>query len=124
VTVRWLSVLLATFSCIALSIGAQAENEWMLWERQLDVKGQADGGWRRKQAFEAERWCKGAMTTANQPDADGEGKQARRRQEGDGRISVPSLHRGAGGAEELTVNCPGPVRSRRSVVYGSYASRL
>lgn len=63
-TVRWLSVLLATFSCIALSIAAQAENEWMLWERQLDVKGQPSGEWRRKQVFETERWCKGAMTTA------------------------------------------------------------
>ena len=36
----------------------------MLWERQLDVKGQPSGEWRRKQVFETERWCKGAMTTA------------------------------------------------------------
>lgn len=36
----------------------------MLWERPLDVKGQPSGTWRRARAFESERWCKGAMTTA------------------------------------------------------------
>ena len=63
-TSRWLSALLATLYWMAPSIPARADNEWMLWERQLDVKGQPSGEWRRKQVFETERWCKGAMTTA------------------------------------------------------------
>jgi hypothetical protein len=62
--VRRLSVLLATLCWIAPCLPAQAENEWMLWKRQLDGKGQPRGEWRRKQGFETERWCKGAMTTA------------------------------------------------------------
>ncbi|MGH7365749.1 MAG: hypothetical protein ACREK9_05010 [Candidatus Rokuibacteriota bacterium] len=36
----------------------------MLWERPLDLKGQPQGAWHRREVFEAERWCKGAMTIA------------------------------------------------------------
>jgi hypothetical protein len=61
--VRRLSILLATLRWIAPGLPAQAENEWTLWERQLDGKGQPGGEWRRKRGFETERWCKGAMTT-------------------------------------------------------------
>jgi hypothetical protein len=61
--VSWLSVLLATLCWIAAGVPAHAENEWLLWERQLDGTGQPNGEWRRKQGFESERWCKGAMTT-------------------------------------------------------------
>ncbi len=61
---RRLAVFLATLCWIASCLSAQAENEWTLWERQLDGKGQPGGEWRRKQGFETERWCKGAMTTS------------------------------------------------------------
>ena len=56
-------VLLAALCWIAPVLPAQAENQWVLWERQLDGKGQPSGEWRRKRKFETERWCKGAMTT-------------------------------------------------------------
>ena len=58
------TALLATLGAIAPSLPAHAENEWLLWERQLEGKGQPRGEWRRKQGFETERWCKGAMTTS------------------------------------------------------------
>jgi hypothetical protein len=58
------AVLLATLCWLAPCLPAQAANEWTLWERQLDGKGQPSSEWRRKQGFESERWCKGAMTTA------------------------------------------------------------
>ena len=58
------AALLATLGAIAPSLPAQAANEWTLWERQLDGKGQPSGEWRRKQGFDTERWCRGAMTTA------------------------------------------------------------
>src|SRR5713226_2516443 len=60
----WRTFLLATLCWIAPGLPAQAENEWTLWERQLDGMGQPLGEWRRKQKFETERWCKAAMTTA------------------------------------------------------------
>lgn len=63
-TWRWLSGLLAALCWLGPAGPAQAENEWMLWERPLDVKGQPSGAWRRARAFEGERWCKGAMTSA------------------------------------------------------------
>jgi hypothetical protein len=61
---RWLAGLLAALCWIGPVVPAQAANEWMLWERPLDVKGQPSGAWRRTRTFESERWCKGAMTSA------------------------------------------------------------
>ena len=58
------AVFLATLGWMTPSLPAQAANEWTLWERQLDSKGQPSGEWLRKRGFESERWCKGAMTTA------------------------------------------------------------
>ena len=54
---------------VSLGVGAfigplAAEEKWVLWERPLDAKGEKQGDWRRGQVFDAERWCKGAMTTA------------------------------------------------------------
>jgi hypothetical protein len=48
----------------ALGRSAATENEWVLWERPLDVQRQTHGEWRPKRVFEAERWCRGAMTVA------------------------------------------------------------
>ena len=49
---------------LAVVPAARAENRWSLWERPVDLNSSANGEWRRTQTFEAERWCKGAMTTA------------------------------------------------------------
>ena len=43
---------------------AAAEDSWILWERPVDLKTSKAGEWRRTQTFDAQRWCKGAMTTA------------------------------------------------------------
>ena len=43
---------------------AAAEDRWILWERPVDLKTGASGEWRRTETFEAQRWCKGAMTNA------------------------------------------------------------
>jgi hypothetical protein len=43
---------------------AVAQDQWILWERPLDINTSAAGEWRRTQTFDAQRWCKGAMTTA------------------------------------------------------------
>jgi hypothetical protein len=44
---------------------APAETGWTLWERPVDAaSGQPRRDWQRRQSFEAERWCRGAMTTA------------------------------------------------------------
>ncbi|MEX2220607.1 MAG: hypothetical protein WEG40_02320 [Candidatus Rokuibacteriota bacterium] len=58
-------ILIGTLcGALVLSPGAHADDGWTLWERPVDLNGQALGGWQRKQVFEAERWCRGAMTSA------------------------------------------------------------
>ena len=49
---------------LAVAPAACAEDRWVLWERPVDLNTAAPGEWRRTQTFEAQRWCKGAMTTA------------------------------------------------------------
>lgn len=49
---------------LAIAPAARAENQWALWERPVDLNSSATGEWRHTQTFEAQRWCKGAMTTA------------------------------------------------------------
>jgi len=61
--------VIALVACvlILLCLGvtqAAADDSWVLWQRSLDIKGQPRGPWHKKQEFDAERWCKGAMTTA------------------------------------------------------------
>ena len=42
-----------------------AETGWTLWERPIDAAtGQPRRDWQRRESFDAERWCRGAMTTA------------------------------------------------------------
>jgi hypothetical protein len=44
---------------------APAETGWTLWERPIDAAtGQPRRDWQRRESFDAERWCRGAMTTA------------------------------------------------------------
>ena len=49
---------------LAVVPAARAEDRWTLWERPVDLNSAAATEWRRTQTFEAQRWCKGAMTTA------------------------------------------------------------
>ena len=56
-------VLLTALCWIAPALPLHAANEWLLWERELDGRGQPRGEWHRKQGFDGERWCRGAMTT-------------------------------------------------------------
>jgi hypothetical protein len=50
---------------LAVSAAAHAESGWVLWERPVDSStGQGGSPWQKRQRFEAERWCRGAMTRA------------------------------------------------------------
>jgi hypothetical protein len=55
-------ILLVSLGVVIGSVAA--EEKWVLWNRPLDAKGERQGDWRRGPVFDAERWCKGAMTTA------------------------------------------------------------
>jgi hypothetical protein len=58
-------VILLVSLGVGVVIGSvAAEEKWVLWNRPLDAKGDRQGDWRRGPVFDAERWCKGAMTTA------------------------------------------------------------
>lgn len=59
-------VLVATLAGVLAGGGAaHGETGWTLWERPVDAAtGQPRRDWQRRQSFEAERWCRGAMTTA------------------------------------------------------------
>lgn len=50
---------------LAVAVPAHGASGWALWERPVDpATGQPQTEWQRTRVFEAERWCKGAMTTA------------------------------------------------------------
>jgi hypothetical protein len=49
---------------LAVAPAARAEDRWTLWERPVDLNSAAATEWRNTQTFDAQRWCKGAMTTA------------------------------------------------------------
>jgi hypothetical protein len=50
---------------LATATSASAEGRWVLWARTCEVRGQVCGGeWRRRETYEAERWCRAARTTA------------------------------------------------------------
>jgi hypothetical protein len=57
-------LVLVSLGVVAVLGPAAAEEKWVLWDRPVDSKGQGQGNWHRGPVFEAERWCKGAMTTA------------------------------------------------------------
>jgi len=49
--------------CLAVATAAGAEGGWVLWARTCDVKSQTCAGqWRRRQTYEAERWCRAVRT--------------------------------------------------------------
>ena len=50
---------------LTVAPAAHAETAWILWERPVNsTTGSAQGGWQGRGRFEAERWCRGAMTRA------------------------------------------------------------
>jgi hypothetical protein len=50
--------------CLAVAASADAEGGWVLWARTCGVESQTCAGhWRRRQTYEAERWCRAARTT-------------------------------------------------------------
>jgi hypothetical protein len=43
---------------------ARADGSWVLWTRTCSVKAQpCSAEWRKRQTYEAERWCRAARTT-------------------------------------------------------------
>jgi hypothetical protein len=62
----WISIIGAAFGgLLGLNSTAEAQTAWRLWERPVDVKtGEPRGEWQSREPFEAERWCRGAMTRA------------------------------------------------------------
>jgi hypothetical protein len=57
--------LVASLGAALGAAAAHAGTGWTLWERPVDAaSGQPRGDWQRRGSFEAERWCRGAMTTA------------------------------------------------------------
>ena len=61
---RALTFLALLGGVLAVAPAARAESRWTLWERPVDLNSSATGEWRQTRTFEAQRWCKGAMTTA------------------------------------------------------------
>ena len=58
-------VVASLVAALGAAGAAPAETGWTLWERPIDAAtGQPRRDWQRRQSFEAERWCRGAMTTA------------------------------------------------------------
>jgi hypothetical protein len=49
---------------LAVATAAHADGGWVLWTRSCSVKSETCGGdWRRRQTYEAERWCRAARAT-------------------------------------------------------------
>lgn len=50
---------------LSVSAPVAAAETWVLWARPCDLAGQkCTGDWHRRETFDAERWCKAALTTA------------------------------------------------------------
>jgi len=61
---RWPRIALAVLSCLVGATSAHSEGAWVLWARTCNVKTQTCAGpWRRRDTYEAERWCRAARTT-------------------------------------------------------------
>ncbi|HSE04134.1 MAG TPA: hypothetical protein VLK35_08300 [Methylomirabilota bacterium] len=57
--------LIATLAAVLAAGAAHAQSAWVLWERPVPADSrQPPGAWQRREVFDAERWCKGAMTRA------------------------------------------------------------
>lgn len=58
--------LIATLAAALATAGAaHAQSAWVLWERPVPADPrQPPTAWQRREVFDAERWCKGAMTQA------------------------------------------------------------
>jgi hypothetical protein len=55
---------LAVLGCLVAATSAHSEAGWVLWARTCSVKTQTcTDSWRRRDTYEAERWCRAARTT-------------------------------------------------------------
>jgi hypothetical protein len=60
----WPRIGLAVLGCLVGATSAHSEGAWVLWARTCNVKTQTCAGpWRRRDTYEAERWCRAARTT-------------------------------------------------------------
>ncbi|HXA98274.1 MAG TPA: hypothetical protein VN323_22110 [Candidatus Dormibacteraeota bacterium] len=69
----------ALIMLLGLSVSAPvaAAETWVLWARPCDLAGQTcTGDWQRRETFDAERWCKAALTTAVNKALTSEARQA------------------------------------------------
>ena len=61
---------------LTVATSASADGTSVLWARSCDIRSQVcDGGWRRLQAYEAERWCRAARSSAVNEGLTAEGYQ-------------------------------------------------
>ena len=61
---RWLGIALAVLGCLVGATSAHSGDAWVLWARTCNVKTQTcTGPWRRRDSYEAERWCRAARAT-------------------------------------------------------------
>jgi hypothetical protein len=57
--------LITLLGGLSVSAPVAAAETWVLWARPCDLAGQTcTGDWQRRETFDAERWCKAALTTA------------------------------------------------------------
>jgi len=56
--------LTLVLGCLVVATAVHAESGWVLWARSCNAKSDTCGGdWNKRQAYEAERWCRAARTT-------------------------------------------------------------
>jgi len=61
---RRLGIALAVLGCLVGPTSARSGDAWILWARTCNVKTQTCAGpWRRRDSYEAERWCRAARAT-------------------------------------------------------------
>ena len=61
---RGLALAVAALVSLTSAWSARADGSWVLWTRTCSVKAQpCSAEWRKRQTYEAERWCRAARTT-------------------------------------------------------------
>jgi hypothetical protein len=61
---RWFALAVAALVSLTGAWSTHADGSWVLWTRTCSVKAQPCGAeWRKRQTYEAERWCRAARTT-------------------------------------------------------------
>jgi len=69
--------LITLLGGLSVSAPVAAAETWVLWARPCALAGQTcTGDWQRRETFDAERWCKAALTTAVNKALTSEARQA------------------------------------------------